>query len=285
MKKKVEAEYQEWIKEQEAKLPEALKAHFQALVSDEQVGVDIFGGHLREADYHRKTNALYEQDKELGAKAAELERARQQIAYDAAQMKQWSDVNIPRAQQAHREAERLAKQVEQLAAKLKEYGLKDEAEQVVKEHNQTVNFDAKPDGRQEVLEQLLQRQTQMDVNQPLLMRDLMKVSRRSVKEGFDIDEDQLMEFSMKNRVDLVTAYEKLTEKPRLEKQEKEFEERLRKAREEGERTAISRLSSPDRLRPAGPLAADFATQSSNVITNQQDRISKAVEEFLSLPPQ
>lgn len=273
MKKKTEAEFKAWQEDVRSKLPVGLKGKFDELVADEEVGLNIFGGYQREADYYKRLNEMQEAQRQVEKNQGLLGAAVQKFAADVTSVKDWYETEAQKNENLLNENEQLKGLVNAARAKMAEYGLED-----LTPGTPQVGHSQAADARlREEHEALKQYVIGMDRAVPQVLRQALKVAVKGIKEGYDFDPDQLFDYTQQNRVDLPTAFDRLTADQRATRVQKEQEEALAKAKEEGRREALSRSASPDRF---GPQAvARIAEIQSSKPTNSMDRVRSAVEAF------
>jgi hypothetical protein len=257
-KAKTEAEYQEWIKEVAAKVPDEQKASFEAIVGS--VGMDLFGGHLREKEFHRRLN-------EVADERRELESQRAAFAQDVNSMDSWFNEEAPKNQRLIAERDRLKTEATLLRERLETLGLEEEPTPRVKS--------ARSDDTSAIekeIQALKHRITAMDQALPAMLGDYGVALLEAQKEGVNVDPRQMIAISMERSVPLPQAYQMLTYEERSKRQEKAQEEALAKAREDGRREALSQRGSPEFMKPSGPTV----TQLLQKPLTSEDRINEAV---------
>lgn len=274
MKKKTEAEYKAWLEEVRSKLPVGMKGKFDELVSDEEVGFNIFGGHLREADYYRKLNEMQEAQKEVEQNRQFLNGAVLKFKADVEEVKNWWETESVKNENLVNENDALKAQIHATRQKLQEYGLEDAAP-VAPPAAGNSNENARL--REELL-QLKRYVIGMDRAVPQVLRQSLKTVVSGIKEGYDFDPDQLFDYTQQNGVDLPTAFERLTAEQRTARAAKAQEDAIAKAREEGRREALARAGSPDMIRPTGP-GRTIEDMKNVKPTSPMERINQAVQAF------
>lgn len=267
-KAKTEAEYQEWVKEVAAKIPDEHRAGFEALTGT-PVGMELFGGHLREKEFHRRLN-------EVHSERQALEAQRQTFANDVAAMDEWFQEESPKNQRLIAERDRLKAEAAAMKERLSELGLEEEAPRV-----KSAKSDNDEDLRREI-QNLRQHLAAVDQALPAMLGDYGMILRTAQKEGIDVDPRQVVALSMQRSVPLTQAFDMLTAEERQKRAEKEREEALSKAREEGRREALSQRGSPEYMRPASAAVLEGIANSKP--TTQMDRVKGAVQEYYEVAP-
>lgn len=261
--KKTEAEYQEWVKEVSAKVPEEHKANFDALIGT-PFGTELFEGSLRTKEFHRRMNEVHDEKTALAAQ-------RQAFAQDVNSMDQWFQEEAPKNQRLLAERDKLRAEATAARERLAELGLEEEAPKVRSARS------SDEDGLQKEIQGLKQRLAMMDQALPSMLGDLGLSLRQAQKDGFDVDPRQMIALSMEKSVPLPQAYDMLTYEKRQERDSKEREEAIAKAREEGKREALSQRGSPDYMKPAGPSILDAIAKPMSSV----ERIDAAVNTYLT----
>lgn len=264
MSLKEQEAYKAWADGVKAKLPDELKGNFDVLLTHE-ASKEIFGGHLREADYYRRLNELNTVRKETEEQANAYERDR------TALWEWWNEAN-PQTEAALQERDRLKAELDAVRNALEDNGMP---------VNTPPPSDANPSDsalRQEIatLKQQLQN---VDQALPKILGEWGSVLHRATKEGFEINPQEIVNHSAKNGMPLSQAYEYMTATARSEKLGKEREAEIAKAREEGRREALSNYPPPDRLKPSGPTIME---QAKDIPDNRNDRVAGAIGAFLEL---
>lgn len=265
-KAKTEAEYQEWVKEVSAKVPDEFKAGFDALTGS-PVGMELFGGHLREKEFHRRLN-------EVHSERSALESQRQAFSQDVASMDEWFNEESPKNQRLMAERDKLRAEVAATRGRLNELGLEEDTPKV-KSAGATTD-----EAVQREIQALKQRIQMMDQALPAMLADYGTVLRQNIQENSSVDPREVIAFSLKNSVPLPQAWDSLTYDERTKRAEKVQEDALVKAKEEGRREALSQRGSPDYLRPAGPSVIDTIQNSKPTLS--QDRVAASVAEYYEI---
>lgn len=273
MSKKSEATYEAWIKELEAseKFNAEQKAALKVLTEGE-AGKELFGGHLREKDYYTKLN-------EHQTKKDELEREKAAFAADLAKQSTWFQKAKPEYDRATQEAEALKAKLASLEKTFRDAGLEPPAGGTVT--SKTANDDV----TLRELNELRQHVQFMDKMVPQLAATVGNITRRSLKDGFEVDVNDVLKLAAEKQIDPATAYERLTQADRDKQNEAAREKEKAQWIEEGRKQALSKLSGPDRIRPAAPSLVDAlrgASGGPEIISDPRARVDAAVKAFAEL---
>lgn len=260
MSNKEDVQMQEWAKEVSASLTPAARAAFETLLQDQDGARSVFRGGLREADYYRRLNELSE-----GRRAYEAEVAK--FASDSAQMYGWYEAEAPKNKELLREKASLEARVKAYEQTLRDYNVEVPA---------TPSAPAPATDRKEI-EELRQRLQMFDRAVPQLVADLSAASLRAMKEGYEVDPRQIVDFAAQNGVNPLYAFEVLTAEQRTKKQAAATEAEHTKWKEEGRREALSKLPSPEHIRASGPTNFDSITATP---MSSRERVDSAVKEFM-----
>jgi hypothetical protein len=235
------------------------------LVSSEKVKNNIFGGYLRESDYYRKVNDFNE---------AKVRLDTEESAFKA-QKEQWTSWY----QDAQTEYSQALKDKEELERKLKYETIEDEPTGKVDSR-----FKTELEELRKKVEIAESRTNVLDQSSTRLIVDMTKIMADAMKNGYSVDPDDVMNYSINNKVDPYSAYERITRDERLERFEADEKKKLAAAREEGYKEAMQKTgSSPDRLPRGGPSTLEFFTGSTPVnLGNQNDRLAAASQAYLKM---
>lgn len=224
MAKKDTDAYEKWLNEEFlGSIPdEKREAVKEALLSNEVAQ----GAFLRQQDYTRKTQEL----KTLQKEAEEAVKKAQKVdAYD----KWYVEEAVPSVQRANDEANRLR-------AALVAAGITTET---------GTGNPPPPAVNPAKLNELEKRLNDIDSGAFNTIIGMSAAAYRAAKENFEFKPDEVMEYASRNRVSPVQAFEKLTETERATRAESARKDELKRAREEGAREALSKLHSPDYMKP------------------------------------
>jgi DNA repair exonuclease SbcCD ATPase subunit len=280
MSKREDAEFDEWKKETRGKLSPSVQAQFDALTGD-PTSKEVFRGYLREGEFYTRLNEtkaeadrIKKEKESLAAEVTQFQRQRTEIA-------SWWQNEKPKNERLVEEKKKLEEKVQKLEQKLD--GLDPDSTDTGKGRNSEMNDDRLAE-IEEVKAQLKATQGRLeaiDGNLPRFVGSLGKVIRNSIKEGFDIDPDKIVELSLNNGADPEVAYYQLTYADREKRAKEDFDKKLKDAEEKGRREALSTRPSQDFLRPAGPTVVDRIREKSNP-TDRRQLVDAAVEEFRAL---
>lgn len=275
MKQKTEAEYKAWINEVESRLttPEK-KAAFKALVEGEE-GMELFGGHLREADYYRRLNEHTAESKKLEDATRQLEDERAKFSQNVREVASWYEQEKPRKAALEQEAKALRAQLSAAQAQLQEYGLEDPSRDVRTPKSGKVDED---DLREEI-KVLKASLVKVDQTLPGILKDMSRVLYTGIKEGYEFDPEKVIDHSINKGVDLFSSFETLVSDQRAKRAEEQRQKEIEKAKEEGRREALSKLPDPTRIRLQAPASLENITAAP---VTQQDRVSAAVKDYLEM---
>lgn len=283
MKKKTADSFQEWASEVRSKLSPEQVGHFEALVGNPDEGMKVFGGVMAEREFYRHKNELNEQEKTLNEQLAQAKAREEALTRDAVALRNWYDQEEPKTRHNVAELKAERARVAALEAKLRELGLEDElvVSKPVSDPS-AVTTDHPLWGE---IAQLRQRQALMDQAVPKVLTDVVDILARARKDELDFDPQKLFQTAAQRNGDLRGAFDELTAEQREERAAKQREKELADARAEGERNAMTRLSSPDKFRSTRPVAGDIFAPGENAPLDKSGRIDKAVDEYLKLGPE
>lgn len=221
MSKKTEQEaFEAWKKEAAAKMPdEDHRAAFEKVAD-----LDMFKAHLRTEDYHRRLN--------------QLEDERKKVKEDHEMWLNWYEGANAEAIKTKRELEKYKKMAK---AGFTEDGGDDLS--FLRDTTDTPDGDDKL--RKDALNRLEERVSFLDKAAPAFTATMMKLMHKAIKEELDFDPEKVIRTAQEKGVAYDQAFEMLAEPTRAERREKEIQERLEKAREEGRREAMSKTPPPD----------------------------------------
>ena len=280
--KREDAEIEAWKKETRGKLSPAVQAQFDALTGDE-TSKEVFRGYLREGEFYTRLN-------EQKAEADKIKKEKESLAAEVAQFQRqrteitsWWQQEKPKNERLVDEKKKLEAKVNELASKLKEID-PDSTEAPGGRRSSEMNDEAKTE-IEDVKAQLkatTARLEAIDGNLPRFVGSLGKVIRNSIKEGYDIDPDKIVELSLNNGADPEIAYYQLTYAEREKRSKEDFEKKLKDAEEKGRREALSTRPSQDFLRPAGPSVVDRIREKSTGPMDRRAMVDDAVSMFREL---
>jgi DNA repair exonuclease SbcCD ATPase subunit len=271
LSKKEDAAYEAWLKEIKTKYPDVTE-HLDAFAGTD-AGREIFRGGLREADYYRRLNEFRDQ-------RDQFERQQQKFKEDVTKQYSWWEQAQPAFQQAQQEAQELKSKLAAYEDQMKEYGMdpKDVKAAIPAVDTNTNNM------TNQQLEQLRQQVQMMDQAFPQVLTGMLAAQQQAFQEGLPFDPAKVVQEVYQNRVDPLTAWNRLTTEQRQGKVREQLQKELDKAREEGRKEALSKVSGPDRMmRPAGPSVVDVLRGDAEVMTDPKARVDASVQDFLQMP--
>lgn len=264
MGRKEDTAYAEWLAEIKAKHPDV--APQLDSFAETEAGREIFRGGLREADYYRRLNEIRDEKAEIEAKAREIEEQGQQ------QISWWQEAK-PEFDRAIAERQEYERKLEAYENKLKEIGVEPKVAVPT----------AQPPAVNRELEDLKSRVSLMDAAYPQVMMGLFQAQQAAIREGLQFDPNQVIQKVYKDKVDPLTAFNQLVAPQREEQAKALLQQELEKAKEEGRREALSKLSGPDRaVRPSGPSIVDALRGDATVLTDERSRRDAAVRDWMEL---
>lgn len=283
MSKREDAEFDAWKKETRGKLDPSLQDKFDALTSHES-SKELFRGYLRESEFYTRLNEqnaekqkIAKERESLAAEVAQFQRQRTEIA-------SWWQTEKPKNEKLVAEKAKLEQKVKALEAKMADLDPDSTDAPNGRGKGSEMNDDQKAeiDEVKKSLAAANARLEAIDANIPQFVGKLGKVIKNSLKEGFDIDPDKVVELSLNNGADPEVAYYQLTYEEREKRAKADFEKKLKEAEEKGRREALSTRPSQDFLRPAGPTVVDRIREKSTGPMDRRALVDAAVEEFRSL---
>jgi DNA repair exonuclease SbcCD ATPase subunit len=265
--KREDEAYRAWLEEVKSKNPDVAPVLDQ--FAETEAGREIFRGGLREADYYRRLNEFHAEKEKLTA-------AEQQFQKDVELQSKWWEEAKPTYDRTVQEAAELRQRLE---AVKKEYGV-DPNDLVSK----PVSPSPQPDNTiVKELKALEARVQAMDRNFPGVTLGLLQAQQAAFQEGLTFDPQAVFQRVYQNGVDPLTAFNQLAAPQREEKVKKVLEGELERAREEGRKEALSKLSGPDRMIGAArPSIVETLRSSEAPIANRNDRVDAAVKDFIEL---
>lgn len=262
-KKKTEKEYQEWIEDVMGKMPEELQPHLKQ-IAESPVGMELFGGHLREQEFHRRLSEINEARKAVDTERQALETGRTSLANDVARVESWVKTEVPKFNKMRAERDALKAQLAEFLGEEPTPG------GLVKTNNTESN-----DELMNEVQRLRQQVAYFDATVPAVLADFGTVLYQAQKDGFEIDPRQLIDHSMQKTGSLTRSFEELTADQRKAREEKRYKDEIEKAKEEARREILSQSPTPDRFRLPGPTPAELRPAPKT----QDERVGAAVAEW------
>lgn len=246
MSKKEDAAYSEWLAEVKAKNPDV--APVLDSLAETDAGREIFRGGLREADYYRRLN--------------ELSEAKQQLEAEGNKQVSWWNEAKPAYDAALAE--------------------RDEFKRRLDGSNGAPLAPAPAPSKD--LEDLKNRVVAMDQGYTQVMLGMFDAQQSALREGLPFEANKVLQEVYQHKVDPLTAFNRLSAPQRQEKAKELLKHELEKAREEGYKQALSKLSGPDKvLRQGSPSLVDaLRGQGDQVLTDPSARRDAAVKDWLEM---
>lgn len=269
LSKKEDEAYQVFLDDLKKAHPD-VAPQLDALAATE-AGREIYRGGLRTADYYRKLNEFRDQKDEF-------ERQKQSFEADVTKQYGWWNEAKPAYERAVAEKAALEQKLAAYASQLKEYGVetKDVIPQTPPQGSDNIT--------QRELAELRARVQAMDVNFPGVMVGLLKAQQTAIMEGLPFDPVELFKKAAIDHKDPLVAFNEIVQPMREEKAKQLLKQELDKAKEEGRREALSKLSGPDKLvRPSAPSVVDALRSAEPLpLTNRAERLDAAVKDFMEM---
>lgn len=253
---KEDVAYQEWLKEVTGKLPTEVQEAFKA-VTEHEAGKEIFRGISRREDYNRRVN--------------EVENTRKQL-------NTWWEQEKPRNEKLIEERAALVERASQYERQLKEYGLLEDAPGGTTRIASAPSV-VKKEELSELEKRLADRITAIDRALPSFLGDFADTIYKTAKEGYNVTPREVLAHAMENNLSPGAAFDALTYTEREKRAAENAKKDQEKWKEEGRRQALSQLSSPAQIRPAGPNILD-TLRDKEFRTDQRSRVDAAVKEFM-----
>lgn len=266
---KAEDAYKEWFeKEFLPSVSEDKRDAVKAALLENEVAKNSF---LRQADYTKKTTELSKERQQLEASARDT----------AARLQKWNDwwanakPTLEAQQQKAKQADELARKAAAYEAQLREYGL---LEDHPTQTPGTPRSRPVSDDYASELEALKRQVGAIDTGALNYSTTMANLAYRAAKDGFDFDANTILEYSRQNGVSPVQAYEAITYPARQALWEKQYNEEIEKAKEEGKREVLSKMPLPDRLRAPEPGSLDLLAAAPD-LGDRNTRMSEALKAF------
>lgn len=249
MSRKEDAAYAEWLMDIKTKNPDVSDT-IDAL-ADTDAGREIFRGGLREADYYRRLNEVRDAKTELDKESQE-------------QVTWW--------QEAKPEYEKAISERDAALAKLEAAG-----------PGGGGGGNGQAPSNPKELEDLKGRVMAMDQAYPQVMLGMFEAQQAALREGLEYKPEEVLQRAFKQQQKPIDAFNEIVAPQRREKAKGMLEVELGKARDEGYKQALSKLSGPDRiLTNRQPSIVDVLNDKATVITDAQERRDASVKEYLEL---
>lgn len=262
MSKREDEAFEKWVDELSEKV-ETSEADAFKVWAKTPVAREVFRGTIGQAELYRRLNDVASEKKEVEAAREELQA--------------WYEAEQPKNEALLAERDELRKQLAELG---------------VNAPPPAASTPSAPAFPQEELAELRKKADKaelLDRLVPAVLADSMRITRDSIKNDFDIDPTEVIQYSLKNGVEPWRAYLELTSDERQKRTDKAQEEERKKWIEEGRRQALT-SHSPDHLQPSGPSVVDYlkglneaagaAGATPNVAPTKDSRVAAALKEFM-----
>lgn len=238
-------------------------------------GRETFKGYLREEHFHQKLNEVDKLKQEtLADKAA--------IDFRAAEIDEWYAQNAPLNKKLIEEKSELVKRLEAAEAELASVGLVAEG-QSRRGGSVSEDLERKIERLEKEREALETKVAQIDGQLPEVLGTFLDVAWKGMKEGYEVSPKQVLEHSIKKRIDPYAAFNELTEPERERREQERWTKELEKAREEGRREERkSLMTSPDRIGRPAPFPVGEVFKRQGVAPDRAERLDRATEAFMAL---
>lgn len=258
MSRKEDAAYAEWMGEIKTKHPDV--ADTLDALAETDAGREIFRGGLREADYYRKLN--------------DIRDARTELDEEAVKQESWWEQAKPEYARALAERDEAVQKLEAAAMNRDPGG---------SGGGNGAPAPAAPPSNPKELEELRQRIGAMDQAYPQVMLGMFEAQQAALREGLEYKPDEVLKMAFDKRMKPLDAFNVIVADQRTEKAKGMLENELTKAREEGYKQALSKLSGPDQiLKRQGTSIVEALNGDAEVLTDQNKRRDAAVQDFLEL---
>lgn len=198
---------------------------------------EIFRGGLREFEFHKRLNALHEIERERGQKHEEWKKFRDDVETEYNAVKE--------------ERDRLKHQIDEQAKALERVGLIDDAAKLREQGDDALaTLKKELDETKASLKQHEEAIMRVSAGAPTFMVEFVKSANKYRKEGFEFDEEDVYRsiVEAKGSLPVALAFEDAIREQRDERKQKELDEKLKKAKEEGRQEALTQKVAPDALR-------------------------------------
>lgn len=252
---KEDVAYQNWLKEIEGKLPEDIRENFKAVTTSD-AGKELFRGVSRREDYNRRVN--------------EVEAERQRLTG-------WWNDEKPKNERLAAELARKDERISNYERTLKELGLLDGAP--TPGGQSPAAAVVKKEDLDQVEKKWAERVAQIDRAFPSVIGEISEVIYKSAKEGYNVSPKEVIAHALENNIPIPQAFSTLTEVEREKRSADALEKERAKWKEEGRKEALSKLSTPAQIRPAGPTILD-TLRDKDFHSDSNSRVSAAMKDFM-----
>lgn len=261
MSKREDEAYAKWIEELAEKV-EPEEAEALQVWAKSTAAREVFRGTIGQAELYRRMNAIDQEKKEIEAARSELQS--------------WYEEEAPKNEALIAERDALRQQLAELGLAGPPAAVGTPSAPAISPE-ELAGLKAKAE-KVEVLDKLI----------PAVLGDMGRVIRDSIKNDFDVDPNEVIQYSLKNSVVPWNAYLEITAEERKHRLEADREAERKKWIEQGRREALS-THSPDHLQPSGPSVVDYlkglnekagAAGATVEAPTKDSRVAAAMKEFL-----
>lgn len=243
--------YQEWVRELEGKLPAEVQDAFKAITSHD-AGKDIFRGGLRRQDYDRRVT--------------EIQREREKL-------QNWFEEEAPKNQRLVAEAQDYQKKLVEYQQTLRELGIENT------NPGATASSVVRKEDLEGIRQEFAEKVRLLDQALPQFLGDVSTVIHTAVKENYNINPREVIDYAAEKRVTPIQAFKDLTADERGRREVVAQKALETKWKEEGAREALSKLPSPTYIRPSGPTVVENLSNK-DFASDARSRVAGAVKDFL-----
>lgn len=276
MSKREDEAYQIFLQEMKQQFPDSAGA--LDAIAGTSFGREVYRSGLREDEFNRRLNTLTDEKRQF-----ELDRIQKQNELEAknAELRDWFEREKPKNSMLEAERARLESELRGMKAEFVRNGL-----DVPENINQAISdaSSRKSSVDADAVNELRARYDALDKGLPHMFAASIEIGRRLSEEKFQVNPADIIAHAARNNVDPLSAYEFVTKPQREAREAQRLEERLKAAREEGERAALSKIQGLDRIRPSAPSVIDAlrATGDNAPIVDRGARVDAAMRDFLEL---
>jgi hypothetical protein len=266
MGKKEDAAFQDWVESLKGRVSEQA---FKAITEDEGAK-EVFRGHLREDEFHRRLTELDLAKKQL---AAEQEALRQEQGSLELNKEKWQSWYV----EASGDFEKLSSENEELKKRLETQPQVSGAPQGGNAVDQA--SEKKLEALAHELEMSKSRLEAVNKTLPRLLGDFGDVLAKATKEGWKVQPKELLNTALTRGIDMDTAFYELTSQERAQREEAALQQIEKDAYERGKREAQS-SAPPDSFRGAVPGTIDHLRKTSTA--TGPERVANAVKAYMEM---
>jgi hypothetical protein len=263
--KKDEAAFKEWADEQLGTLQGEDKAAFEKMLGSEKLKNEVFGGFLREREFHRRLTESDQKEKAYALERQQMMTAAQQRDLE---VQKWYNDNKPYVEALSKEKAELEKQLLRAKKELesagvdpKEYGIEGPPSREGRDNRASTAIE-------EQIRALTEAQNRqgflVDKALPRLLGDILGAHDKAIREGWKTSAKDILDYSLSKGVTPTVALEELTRTEREEREATQLEKLKKEWMEAGRREALSKASAPDSA-PSAAASAVFT----NLVAGRQ----------------